>query len=277
MKNHLLLLGTFVVLALSACNQHQGPNPAASQAAAAPVAPKPWEPIPYDDKATVLPGLPGNDAQKFFSLFKERTTAAAKGEFETTEQFKARIANADSILAPLSVTKKYGFFTRGRLEYDADKQLFKSFSGEWCSNGYPFDDLISCQLGSYTETQDNYVGSNAFGATATVDRERGEDYYLLFSRKSKSARALKDKENYFLPIKCPVPVEKAKQVKDTISVLVVGRIEKPEWVRGLARIEDATVQNPREAYYQSYGIPFALTEIVCYVRTTGEILHVEHY
>ena len=86
------LIGALAMLALTSCEQ---PSNTASSSAQAPLpvaAPAPWAPIAFDDQASTLPASPSNDAHKFFSLFRQRLAASAKGEFETTEQFQTRMA-----------------------------------------------------------------------------------------------------------------------------------------------------------------------------------------
>lgn len=228
-----------------------GPQKASASKAQNPLPPVQWKPETYSEGTQKLKLSPGNDPQRFFTEFMNRMDATAKGEFETTAQYEERMKNVEELLSPFSLKEKYAFQLSGSMRYDADKGAFESYSGVWCSESYPFDDYVACQVGSFTESQSTGVGQNSYGATAEVETETGDDYYLLFGSGGNSAKAMRRASSSFaVPVSCKVPLEKAKEVKE-VSALLVGRIKKADVEYGDSRIEDATVRSPRGAYFKT--------------------------
>lgn len=269
------------VAVVAACDGGNGadtaPPETSASKASSPLPPVEWKPELYSEATQKLELSAGNDPRQFFMEFRGRINSTAKGEFETTAQYEERMQHVEELLSPFSLEEKYAFRLNGRMSYDADNGAFKSYSGEWCSESYPFDDHVACQVGSFTKTRTTGVGQNSYGATAEVETETGEDYYLLFASGGNSAKAMRRTAHSFaVPVNCEVPLEKAKAVKE-VGALLVGRIKKADVEHGDSRIEDATVRSPRGAYFRTYGIPFEMTEIVCYAIGTGEVLDVKSY
>ena len=275
MKQLLTLLA--ISIAVAGCQKPAEPK-ADAEVAAAPI--KAWEPIEFDDKATTVPVYyGGNDVGKFFTLFKERTQAATKGEFETTAEYEKRLAdNAETIFAPFKLDAKYAFLVADqKMEYDADKQRYKAEYSSSCYETF-FSEGVACEIGKVTLSEDNYEGKNSYGATATVSRQRGEEYSLVLDPKATRSKQFEHTSyGVSLPAQCPVSLDKAKTLKDAwVTMVYVGRVKKFESLRGRANFESATVKSPTDVLFERYGIPFVLTDVVCYARKTGEILHSVH-
>jgi hypothetical protein len=104
--------------------------------------------------------------------------AGAKGEFESTAQYEARLASWKS----KGATKKYVFvienngqtddFANYTFKYDADAEAMH------LTVGSKYDDSDSLQLRSIRTVLGTYVGVNAFGVKKLITREAEETYYL---------------------------------------------------------------------------------------------------
>lgn len=271
----------FLPMALTACepvavstdNAAKVPAPALSPIVAE------WKPTVFDEKS---PTFSPNEPSRFFTEFKEVVRKSAKGEFETTDAYKKRLANVDAMIQPFSTKSDYAFKPEyAELKYNADKQAYESAYSPFCYKDWPIENGISCGIGSITDSTENYLGQNAFGARAAVTSDRGRDLYLVFNPadlKGKKFRGGKNGYQYRLPINCPVSIENAKtlQGKHVLWAIVV-TLRQPEIIVGHSRFEDATVTSPKAKYYESVGIPATFKGSVCFVQETGVLLHVSNY
>lgn len=276
---HLLLL-----MALAACQPATAPTDSVSTAPAqtqnlVPVVAE-WKPTTFNATSSTFSP---NQQSEFFTKFKSVVDKSAKGEFETKYAYKQRVANIDSVIRPFSTTDDYAFAFKPKdilLKYNADTQAYETTYRIFCTTVYPISKGVSCEIGSVTDSKQNYTGQNAFGAIAEVTRELGRDLYFVFDPVDlKKTRFSKDKNNiYTLPITCPVPIEKAKtlQGKHVLSAIVV-RLRKPEIISGHPRVEDATVASPQGVYYETVGIPAKFKGVFCFVQDSGEILHISNH
>lgn len=269
----------FLPMALAACQPAAAPT---DKAAAAP-APSPapvvaeWKPTAFN---ATSPTFSPNERSKFFTEFKSVVDKSAKGEFETTDAYKQRLANVDAVIQPFSTTDDYAFKPEyADLKYNADVQAYEPAYSIFCQKHWPIDKGVSCGMGSVTDSTESYSGQNAFGTRAEVTSERGRDLYFVFNPADLKGKQFRDSNSeYRLPVTCPVPIEKARtlQGKHVLSAIVV-RLRKPEIISGHSRFEDATVASPQAKYYESVGIPAIFKGSLCFVQETGEILHVSSY
>lgn len=269
----------FLPIALAACQPVAAPTDAASSAPAPTPTPivAEWKPTVFNAASSTFSP---NELSKFFTEFKSIIDKSAKGEFETTDAYKQRVANVDSVIRPFSTADDYAFMPKyADLKYNADTQAYEPAYSIFCQQHWPIDKGVACGMGSVTDGTENYSGQNAFGARAEVTSERGRDLYFVFNPADLKGKQFRDRNNeYRLPISCSVPVEKAKtlQGKHVLAAIVV-RLRKPEIISGHSRFEDATVASPQAKYYESVGIPATFKGYLCFVQETGEILHVSRH
>lgn len=217
----------FLPIALAACQPATAPTDNASTAPTPTPAPviAEWKPIVFNATSSTFSP---NEQSKFFTEFKSIIEKSAKGEFETTDAYKQRLANIDAVIRPFSTADDYAFKPKyADLKYNADTQTYESASSIFCSQHWPIDKGVSCGMGSVTDSTENYSGQNAFGVRAEVTSERGRDLYFVFNPADLKGKQFRDKYNeYRLPITCPVPVEKAKslQGKHVLAAIVVSRV-----------------------------------------------------
>lgn len=269
----------FLPMALAACQPAAAPTDKAAAAPApspAPVIAK-WKPTAFN---ATSPAFSPNEQSKFFIEFKSVVDKSAKGEFETTDAYKQRLANVDAVIQPFSTTADYGFkLGYSGLRYNADIQVYESPYPISCYEDWPISKGVSCEMGSVTDSTENYSGQNAFGARAEVTMEQGRDLYFVFNLADLKGKQFRGRHGvYRLPIACPVPVEKARalQGKHVLAAIVV-RLRKAEILSGHSRVERATVASPQAKVYESVGIPAIFKSSLCFVQETGEILHVSSY
>lgn len=231
-----------------------------------------WSPAPFNDTDK---NIRDNNIKQFFDSFQKSVESSTKKEFETTEQYKARISDANITLSPISTNEIYLFIPDSSdLEYDADSGSYKAQSPVWCYSSYPIDRGISCKFGEIVDSSRIYAGTNSFGASAEVTERRGRDVYFVFDRKTaRLFRSSRNKGDMRLPVRCPVPMERAKTLGPVGAAYAI-KVTKPELISGSSQIEAATVASPQDNYFETYGIPAKLIKSVCFAKQTGEILHI---
>ncbi len=246
---------------------------------------KPWEPTAFDLNVDRLSAnYSGLDPVKFFELFKSKMGSLKKGEFETTEEFMQRTANTDALLSPINTIDIYAFRMGGiSVKYDADAQtyLIGSQGGYLCQEAFlygMFKDWITCKVSPFSRDNDTYVGSNAYGASRTVERIRGRDFSLAITKSSIFLNAAFTQQRYIkeqisFQDRLPVPLEKARDLKDMkIAVLFVGRITDAKIVEGRGTVVEPKIDSPNDIVIIEEAVPFELKKVIYFVFQTGEIL-----
>lgn len=250
---------------------------------------KPWEPTAFDQDADRLPpNYPGIDPVRFFKMFKSKVGSVKKGEFETTEEFTQRTTNKDALLSPINTIDTYAFRISGiSVKYDADAQayLIGDQYGFTCQETYSFGEFegwVTCKVSSISLNNDTYVGSNAYGASLTVERTRGHNFSLAISKGSAFPYTvftqLRNTGWYSLQDRLPIPLEKARDLKDMkIAVLFVGRITDAKIIEGRGMFSQPKVDSPTDIFITEEAVPFELKRVIYYVIQTGEVLGQRDY
>lgn len=281
-----LIWNMAAVLLLSSCtndDSSQLANPSAPQdnvpeAASSSAGKETWQPVPFDPSVTTFkPGYEGTGSADFSLFFKRISDKNTKGEYETTKAYKDRVKDLAESLNPLSPSSLYAFKLSNILfNYDADLAAYKVLAGGCDRNEISSKPYASCLIYTQVTQSGNYVGSNAFGTSRVVKQERGNDYSLMIDP-SYTRKFLTNKYDayYDLKYKCPISPEKAKSLDEKqISILLVGHIVGAEFLSGASRITTPKISDysPTESWFESLGIPFKPTEIICYSAGDGEII-----
>lgn len=260
-----------LLLWLPGCKQevNSGSSVPVPPAASPPQPPLDFAPKPFDPNLEALPSLYGGvTGTNFFDLLLEKVDAARKDQFETTAQYQARIADADTIIAPLSTRSEYLFLLKNAYTtYDADR------------GSYGTDRSCDAMYGD--------EGGNR-GLACSVDqtlRSGGlygyqlRDISVLMDRAHARAAGLKKGpySSYHQTYRCPASPEKARSLKDAdVVIALVGRIKSIDLYRETTSFENwDTPAGRQDVGVEFIGIPFLPTRWVCYARKTGEILHTQ--
>lgn len=230
---------------------------------------------PYPSGASKLPpNYVGLDGNKTFQLFKSKSQSLKKNEFEKDEEFKIRIQNVD--LSPLSSNVEYAFPFEIRINYDANNERYiienifdsKSHSTE--------GELVLFKITPLERDLNNYIGSNAFGVTANVTNINSTYFSIAFPLKSAFLKQLFTKSSinsdYFFSDKFPLPIDKAKDLdKKNIEALLIGEFTNVEIINNISGVAP-TLSRPQGFTTIQNAVPFKPTQIIYYVKQTGEIL-----
>lgn len=263
-----------LALALAGCQADRPPAADSSskpdpQAAPAPLQAQEFAPTPYDAGATRLPEFYGGvTGTRFFDLLLEKVDASAKDPYETTAQFKARTADVDRIIAPLSTKAEYLFLLEGAsARYDADRASYGIDRS--CDAMYGDDNGsqgLACQVESTLRT------GGLYGYTQRYIE-------LLMTRQDARAIGLR-KGRYSAhehTYRCPVDQDKARSLSDAeVTIALVGRVKSAELYRATTSFDNwDTPAGRRDVGVEFIGVPFSPTRWVCFARKTGEILHTQ--
>ncbi|WP_153066254.1 MULTISPECIES: hypothetical protein [Xanthomonas] len=272
-------IAVVLTVALAACSQDQrSPSKAAvSNQQVNPAAkPAPWEPAIFNLDS---PSVEIVDTASFFTAFEGRADRLVKGEFETSEEFKARTADLEKFFAPISFEKSYLFQAEHpEMKYNADEQRFEATWTQDCYESTPVRTGVSCGFGSKVDSQHDYEGRNAFGTSAQVRSEKGRDFYFNFTRKNLAAKPFRQRYGYRLPAPCPLAIEQARALKGMpVRIAYAIMPTEPSVTEGNSRFDTPTVADPMERWFESKIIHAKLVASVCYVPGQEKPIHVERY
>lgn len=142
------------------------------------------------------PNYFGNDPKSIYFAIQKRKNSAAKGEFETTEQFQKRRANENSlpIIGQISLDGLFSLQTkRSEIKYSADASEFiieielgkvseplgyslaKMKNPAYKADNYN-ENAKEISLTYETVGSRTYIGSNSYGATTEVSEHNSESY-----------------------------------------------------------------------------------------------------
>jgi hypothetical protein len=214
---------------------------------------------------------------QFLAALTQAEERYKKGDFETTEEHRARTRDLAQLIAPIRPDADYLFAPRyNDLEYDADKQ---QYVGQYRTDCYEFafeNGQVACEFGEYTQNVRSFIGQNAFGATAEVRETNGTKVHLLMPKAA--ARRFRTGQDYQLPNVCPVPIAEAKQIGATgLRFAYLFKVTSNEVESGDLDLQAATVQSPESRIFERYGIAAQITGLVCYRRADAKIVSVQRF
>lgn len=181
------------------------------------------------------PNFVGHDVEKVFAWAKNLASNFEKGEFETTPQYQARVANFDQIIAPLTTKSILAFTHEISGSYDADKSEFK-YQASYEKSNRLAPKPVFIELRRTTSNAGEYIASNAYGATVRVERKTLKVLELEIT----SADAFKAFDLDFAgsfdfyptsPARCyftlKMSPDEARAVIKNISVIYIGSVKAP--------------------------------------------------
>jgi hypothetical protein len=165
--------------------------------------------------AKVPPAFAGHDVVRLITVIRDRNKVAQKGEFETTEEYKKRLAQPHDTKLYGSLTERSTLaFVTGitQAEYDADTQRLR-----FLVDGAMKDhDKLVVRLVDNTK-QREYQATNAFGAAVTVTELRGDRFGISVVNKG-------DTPGMRMFLRAPLDVQAAKAAKASAKALIVGTL-----------------------------------------------------
>lgn len=214
----------------------------------------------------------GVDSRKVLSVLKKGVASLKKRKTESDEQFKARAADAEKVLRPISMKATYAFRVPGlAAQYSAHRQayVFGGRSGYGCPASGFLDGYVTCVVGDYPVVNAEDGGSKG---AAKARREALGLAVRIESGMIGSSFAL-DRNTFYFKQELPVPAETAQRLKDhQISVLFVGNVVGERFVDDSGKVVLPIVKNRSDSTTLEYDLPFTVSKVVFYVYQTGEIL-----
>ena len=218
----------------------------------------------------------GVDARKFVNVFKRSLASLKKRKTESAEQFKARAADVEKVLRPISMKATYAFRVPGlTAQYSAHRQayVFGGKSGYGCPASGFLDGYVTCGMGDYPAAP--AAGSGAGSVSVDTAKSRREAFGVAVRIESGFVQKgfTLDRNKFYFNQELPVPAETAERLKDhRVAVLFVGNVVEERFVNDSGEVILPIVKNRRESTTFEYDLPFRVNKVVYYVYQTGEIL-----
>jgi hypothetical protein len=228
---------------------------------------------------TLPKGFTGTSATTVNSAFMLISSRTNKDSFETTDEFNRRLADKARLLDPIKTDVDYAVTIEGLpFTYDADSEIYivggkVALGGYWCYSSEKPSGWVVCPWGIVYRKKDSYRGTNAYGASVSVERLRLMSFGMAFKEDGNPLlNVVMDWSRLYVD-KFPVPIQKAKALKGlTLSTLAVGRFYDLGEILSPSHFQEPTLTDPVDTGIIRMGVPFDLREIIYYVVETGEIL-----
>jgi hypothetical protein len=235
-------------------------------------------------ESTIPNDYHGHDIKAIYQALQEKMKG--KGEFETTTEYKERIANTSTtpFLGTLKADSIFAVCVEADSQYDADAGtstvtfplskppiLISEFDKR-------ADEGVMVFSRKLVE-ESTYEATNGYGAKATILKQDWENYgvFLLGWKKINLKPYFEMKyiesepEGRFL---IPMPVDVAKEAKGNLRVLASFTINEPF----ITATDDfggkTTIQNPFDAHFKYYLLRGVVKDVFVYNKITGKVLHV---
>lgn len=248
-----------------------------------------WVPQAYDPNSPLPPGYTGLNIKKVWNFLKSKQETLKKGEYETTAEYEQRLANSSGDLAPLDAASEYAFLIQLEMppSYNADTQTYTAWKPIWCHETMeygPNKGWFTCVIGKISRQESNYVGSNAFGVKASIDKTTGVDFGIAVPKSTDIFKSdifshgpfSRNAPMHELKANFHVPLTVARTLKgETIGVLLVGRFNSARLIQGYPTQLSPTIDAPYDEFVTQDAVPFTPTKLVLYVVQTGQVLGVQ--
>lgn len=178
-----------------------------------------------------------------------------KGEFETTDQYNARIAGANGSNKPLMISKKIE--SPDFMTYNADKMAFeiKSYLFDntnfqaWLAMTTAKVDIdasslsnIDVVISSTRKVTGTYTAQNGFGAKGVISRVTKTDF-AIFDKKANLGESIFFSNEEVIG-EIPISIEKAKNFKNEAKAAFVIVPKSPYFVKATFPFGQTTITNP---------------------------------
>ena len=218
--------------------------------------------------------LPHNYSGRDPAALYRHLQTPPKGEFETTDAYAARTAyfgNPETFAVllddPLRIIAKYDADVE-QLEVKVALDVFDNRRSDYSGTAFVLRDTVERR---------SYIGSNAFGARATIESIRHERYAIVptnrrfgFRAGGMSSGISRSVYNAWLEL---TPV-RARSLKDSLGAIIVCRIafdDKP-YAASDVHATEATITSPTEVLVEYKYVRARVLQLWLFDRSTGEIL-----
>ena len=235
--------------------------------------------VPFDPSVKTLPrGFRGHDPEQVYAALKR--SKLTKDEFETNEAYSRRmeLLKKQPIMGSLTLQSLYAFdlelFDGYNLPLDPSysghpvKPIYDADNGRMAIS-FDATPFLDPNLQSYyyfrsksrVTARGSSIGGNVFGAVRMIRSYRYDSYCLAVPSGASGFR-----------IEFPITPEKARAVRDRVSVLLVGSLVEPDTLPDGENGWSAKIDHPFEYIFQEHQIRFDQEYVIAYDPATGEIL-----
>ena len=210
-----------------------------------------------ETRSPLLPSL--TEIEPFFQQFIDRGHPTPRDQFETQEEYSARLPK------DLDSTIIYYFVVKGAaaFQYDIDRQRLLISAGEFevpRYNNYSIGIMVPVKIFGCLQDKGDYEGSNSYGKTATVTKANSYDYFFhLTNGKALSSKLRIKSKDYSdvesLGLSFPIATADAKKLApDLVLVCGVRFLDYKRSIYECTGVHKPTVDNPSEFCFYSKGI-----------------------
>jgi hypothetical protein len=270
------VIATATLLALSVGGFGQKPR---AKTATAPT----YSTVQIDPTSRHLPRqYQGIDPELLYGELEKRSKESAKGEFETTEAFKGRIARVEMTpltgnitkdgLIPLAISKESDIFDKVTSRYDADKnELTVTIEMEAPIIGVQSDfDKRSMPLKYIFRPPSTYIGQNAYGAKVRIEKSYTYIFQILIENFRDFLVSQPGTYKDAITVRLNMSPSVAMAVKADLRVLTMFRLREPYFEQGFTS-HKPTIAEPKDTLGVYQYLVGDATQFWFYNYATGEI------
>lgn len=225
---------------------------------------------PFNPNIEKLPvGFMGHSHGQVVQALFRMQDLMKKGEFETTEEYNRRDKTGGALFGSVFFDSTLAFVVLPgaliEVKYDADRQLMTiQPSGNW--KGYQRG--VNVAVRGRSEVTN---GTTAFGGSVRMRVEEGQREPLLFPNRKDFEIFDWSRNGRDVRMTLSLPVSVAREVKDSIGLVFIGKLETPE-IKTETSYNSATVNSPFQSFWLWTHLKLILSEVWIIDTKTGSIL-----
>lgn len=209
-------------------------------------------------------------AEEFFKDFIAKGHPEPRNEFETREEYEARLPQPVDNSKPVYFEVDYW----SSYSYDIDRQRLTLRGGEFDPSPFYHEytpkNTLPFRIDTISEKQRDYLASNAFGVTTAVTEEESNDYYLHLTNGNSLPPALKttetlpysDTKQTRLTLSVTLPRDQAKAIAPRLILICgVKLISYSKSVSELSYMIKPTISSPTDKMSYIHGIDATLVSV----------------
>lgn len=215
----------------------------------------------------------GHDLRKIYYSLESRLKRE-KSEFETTAEFNARVEREDklSLYGSLNMTDNFALVVDADSVYDADNKSLKILVP--LEHSWRTKFAIGIKGQEIENSKREYVGSNAYGATANITAYSTANAVLVVNNSSsykidKSSNSYGERLQVLLN---DISVETARNITGNLSAVCVFKLDNP-FIGEDGYYSGATINQPTVMVVSNKLIYGSVSAIIVFNNKSGEILH----